>query len=726
VADGRFRLATLMSVLTLWTSGGWAQQQQPPIGSSISLPQTNTGQQQSQAGTNAPSQEKVQPVKSPNGIADVSGVSITSGPEGELFVDVKTSQPTTYHVLQLSNPRRLVLDVDQARQAFHQKTFAAQSPLLSEVRVGQFKEKNPSVVRVVADLTGDPIFDVHSQAGGIRIALKARTSAAHVTKAGVSTTATATPVVKEEKPTPVVAETQTPRTDTVATTKAREEVPSEHVVAQDIMAKLGSAVTNHSEFQSVLPPASGSNEVSASPSSSAPDQSAEAVQASNAAKVLANSTETKVDDAQGQSPGTASLQAEPTHFTGEPISLNLKDVDVKDFIRLIHEISGLNILVDPDVTGSITMVLDNVPWDQALDIVLKNNQLGKTLEGNVLRISRVATLTAQQEAASKLVQAKEDAQPLVTRFVTLNYANAKSVQALFKAWVGGGALSKRGNMVVDDRTNTLIISDIATQIPVLIDILNKLDTKSKQISIEARVVLASKTFERDLSGALNNGWVNKSTSTVTGGATGVGSQVTGVIPSAAAAKAARIVIGQTSTAGFGSYAISNEGARYFINAMIAASEITSDAKTISKPMIVTQNNVAGTVVQGVQIPIQTNINNTITVSYINAALTLNVTPQVTGDGNVFLIIKVENSSPGNLVTGAGISINTQSATTQVLVPDGGTVIFGGVTINGNAANATYVPWLGQIPILGHLFKTSVRSSNDSELIFFVSPKVLPG
>jgi type IV pilus assembly protein PilQ len=371
------------------------------------------------------------------------------------------------------------------------------------------------------------------------------------------------------------------------------------------------------------------------------------------------------------------------------------------------------------------MVLDNVPWDQALDIVLKNNQLGKTLEGNVLRISRVETLTAQQEQASKLVQAREDAQPLVTRFVTLNYANAKTVAALLKQWLGGGALSKRGNALVDDRTNTIILSDIASQIPVLTEILKRLDTKSKQVSIEARVVLASKTFERDLSGALNQGWVNKSSSTVTGGATGVGASVRGNIPTGAAG-ASRITIGQTSTTGFGSYAISNEGARYFINAMLSAAEITSDSKTISKPMIVTQNNIAGTVVQGVQIPIQTNINNTITVTYVNAALTLTVTPQVTGDGNIFMIIKVENSSPGNLVTNAGTSINTQSATTQVLVPDGGTVIFGGVTVNGNAANATYVPVLGQIPIIGHLFKTSTRSTNDSELLFFISPKVLPG
>jgi type IV pilus assembly protein PilQ len=181
-----------------------------------------------------------------------------------------------------------------------------------------------------------------------------------------------------------------------------------------------------------------------------------------------------------------------------------------------------------------------------------------------------------------------------------------------------------------------------------------------------------------------------------------------------------------AVSGFGVFAISNAGARYIINAAIAAEETRGQAKTISRPTIVTQNNVPGTVTQGTQIPIQTTINNTISIQYVNASLTLRVTPQVTEDGNVFLDINVTNARPGTVLTTAGPSIDTQQATTQVLVPDGGTVVFGGVTVTGRTKSATYVPVLGSIPLLGHLFKTSGVSDEDRELLFFVSPKVLPG
>jgi type IV pilus assembly protein PilQ len=181
-----------------------------------------------------------------------------------------------------------------------------------------------------------------------------------------------------------------------------------------------------------------------------------------------------------------------------------------------------------------------------------------------------------------------------------------------------------------------------------------------------------------------------------------------------------------NVAGFGVYAITNAGARYAINAAIVAQETRGQAKTISKPTIVTQNNVPGTVTQGSQIPIQTTINNTISIQYISAALTMKVTPQVTEDGNIFLDINVTNASPGPTLTSAGPSIDTQQATTQVLVPDGGTVVFGGVTVTSRSKSATYVPVIGSIPLIGHLFKVSNVTDNDRELLFFVSPKVLPG
>jgi type IV pilus assembly protein PilQ len=198
------------------------------------------------------------------------------------------------------------------------------------------------------------------------------------------------------------------------------------------------------------------------------------------------------------------------------------------------------------------------------------------------------------------------------------------------------------------------------------------------------------------------------------------------IPSGSTPPAEAITITPARAAGFGAFAITNAGANYIINAAIAAAESKSIAKTISKPTIVTQNNVPGTVTQGAQVPIQTEINRTITVQYINAALTLRVTPQVTDDGFIFLDISVNNSSPGAIVPGVNPVINTQQATTQVLVPDGGTVIFGGITLTTRSKSSSHVPVLGSIPVLGNLFKSSVINESDQELLFFVSPRVLPG
>jgi type IV pilus assembly protein PilQ len=181
----------------------------------------------------------------------------------------------------------------------------------------------------------------------------------------------------------------------------------------------------------------------------------------------------------------------------------------------------------------------------------------------------------------------------------------------------------------------------------------------------------------------------------------------------------------TIGSGWGAIAISNASSRYLINEVLAASETRAQAKTISRPTIVTQNNVQGIVKQGQQIPVQTNVNNTITTTYVDATLTLSVTPQITDDGNVFLIINVTNASVGAVLTTIAPDINTQAATTQVLVPDGGTVVFGGITVTARSKTATYVPWLGSIPILGNLFKTSTVEDNDQELLFFVSPKILP-
>jgi type IV pilus assembly protein PilQ len=628
------------------------------------------------------------PQRTPVTTATVSGISVKAGPAGETFIDVSTTRPTAYNVLHLADPPRLVVDLEGARNGTHQRVYAVASPALRSVRVGQFREGNPPVVRVVADLAGDPTFDVHAQPGGVRVELRSRLSS----PAAVSSPA-------EPAPAPAKAE------EKLVQVAAADPVPPTV------------------DVQSTLPAPAGSPEVSAAPKAEAPAEAPEAVQAAKAAVTLAGSSGAISAAPLGQAAG--STQEQPK-YTGEPISLNLKDVDLKDFFRLIHEISGLNIIVDPNVTGSVTLVLDAVPWDQALDIVLKNNRLGKSLEGNVLRIARVDTLTAEQESTAKLAAAREDAQPLVTVFRPVNYAKASTIATMLKSWVGGGALSKRGNILVDERSNTLIVSDIQTQIPVIESIITRLDKKAKQVQIEARIVYATADFTRELGAALSAGYENKSGTTNTGAASGSGASVSTAIPASGGIPAPTIGIKPAAGTGFGAIAVTNVGARYFISAALAAAETRGRIKTISRPTIVTQNNVPGTVMQGTQVPIQTTINNTISITYVSAALTLKVTPQVTEDGNIFLDVNVDNASLGTVYVGSNPTIDTQRATTQVLVPDGGTVVFGGVTFTQRSRSVTQVPLLGSIPVVGNLFKSSIVRDSDKELLFFVSPKVLPG
>ena len=618
---------------------------------------------------------------------EVQGVSIALDQNGATVVNVATSGRAVYRAFTLENPDRLVVDLEGAQRSGGVTTYQSPSPLLSGVRVGQF---NSSVVRVVADLEDEAAYDVRQDADGVHITLKSLTPVA------------AAPA--EEKS----AETQVAKEMRPAAASNPETVPDT------------ASLVAPASLDSALPIATATS--TAAPKPEVMGEINENVAAEKAAHVISASMDT-VNQAPGQ--GAAASAPETPQYSGEPISLNLKDVDLKDFFRLIHEISGLNIIVDPNVSGSVTMVLENVPWDQALDIVLKNNQLGKTLEGNVLRIAKLSTLTAEQANAAKLVAAREEALPLVTKFMPVNYAKASTLASLIKTWVGGGALSKRGNVLVDDRTNTLIVSDIASQIPVIESIVKKLDTKTKQVAIEARVERVSHDFTRTIGNALELAFTNKSGTSQYGGASGPKS--TGSATASGFGGGGQIGLTTPTMTGFGAFAVSNAGARYIINDVIAAEELKANAKLISKPMIVTQNNVPGDIIQGLEIPVQTNVNNTITITYVQASLQMTVTPQITADGNVFLVIKIQDNTPGTLIPGSpGLPINQQSATTQVLVPDGGTVIFGGVTVNQATDNADYVPVLGKIPVLGNLFKTTQKTQNDLELLFFVTPKILQG
>ena len=421
-------------------------------------------------------------------------------------------------------------------------------------------------------------------------------------------------------------------------------------------------------------------------------------------------------------------------YTGEPISVNLKDVDLKDFFRLIHEISGLNVVLDPMIHGNLTIVLDDVPWDQALDIVLKDNELSRQLDGNVLRIATVETLRKEAEGRRAQIDAEALAvdKVSITRF--LSYAHAKDLLVPLKKFI-----SQRGDIVADERTNSIIVSDIPSVLPQIDRLIQQMDRKTQEVEIEARVVAATRSFARDIGVQLGFGWGN--------GTTGIGG-----VPGTAGTGASPITVnglnplypvmaGGSASSGTNIPLFSNLGATgptsglSLINAtnnmqldmILTMAESRGLLKVLSRPRVVTQNNIQAVVKQGVQIPVVTSaqLNGPPTTTFVSAFLRLTVTPQITSEGTIFLNVDVENTLPNFGITiGGNPELITQQATTQVLVTDGGTVVIGGVIQTQNSLSISQVPLLGDIPYLGNLFKHRTVTTSNQELIFFITPRII--
>jgi type IV pilus assembly protein PilQ len=441
--------------------------------------------------------------------------------------------------------------------------------------------------------------------------------------------------------------------------------------------------------------------------------------------------------ADAQAPAPAPMPEK--RYTGDPISVNLKDVDLKDFFRLIHEISGLNVVLDPSVRGTVTLVLDEVPWDQGLDIVLRNNGLTKEIDGNVLRIATQDTLKREADQRRELVKAQSDAVEPVTVTRVLSYAQANTMVPTMKKF-----LTARGDVYADVRSNTLIIRDIPASIPKVDNLLRQLDRKSQQVEIDARVVQTSRTFARELGtqlaysfGAGNN---------VVGGNSAVGTSpisrlfvpgvstspalIAGAPPSgggAATPVAMPLATSLGATAATSGLTYLFTSKNFALDFMLSAMESRGVGKILSEPKGITQNNEKLTVKQGSQVPIQTNINNTIAVQYVDAVLKLEVTPQITAEGTVFMEITVENTQIDKSISVQGTpALDTQSTQTKVLINDGGTVVIGGVVVTNQNTTVDQVPLLGSVPLIGNLFKHTSISVSTQELMFFVTPRILPG
>ncbi|MFT4191893.1 MAG: type IV pilus secretin PilQ family protein, partial [Comamonas sp.] len=422
-------------------------------------------------------------------------------------------------------------------------------------------------------------------------------------------------------------------------------------------------------------------------------------------------------------------------YSGERLTLNFQRIDVRALLQVIADFTQLNIIVSDSVAGEITLRLKDVPWDQALDIILQARNLGMRKNGTVLWIAPKDELLAKERAELEARAAMRELEPLLTRAFQLNYAKAADIAAQLTRPGSGAAgasgsagssgsggtrlLSARGSVVAEPRTNQIFVSDIATKLDDIEVLLARLDKAMRQVMIEARIVVAEDTFSRDLGVRL-------------GGLSNVGSHASiGSTYSAGSAGATGgdlVNLPATSATGSAvpSIALSlfNSGASRFLNLELQALEVDGKGKVVSSPRVMTADQVKALIEQGTEVPYQEATSSGATsVSFRKANLKLEVTPQITPEGDVILDLDINKDTLGQETTN-GYAINTKHIKTQALVQNGGTIVIGGIFELEENETVSKVPLLGDIPGLGHLFKSRSRSRNKTELLVFITPRVL--
>ena len=414
------------------------------------------------------------------------------------------------------------------------------------------------------------------------------------------------------------------------------------------------------------------------------------------------------------------------NYHGNKLTLKFQNIEVRAVLQLLADFTGLNIVVSDSVKGSVTLRLKNVPWDQALDIILKTKGLAMRREGNVMRIAPASEISSIEQADLVARKRFESLAPLQTEWFQINYAAAKDILKTLKN-KSASLLSKRGKAVVDQRTNALMVKDTPLQLGNIRKLIKRLDIPVRQVLIESRVVIASKDFAKDLGvkfglsgvNAVNNG----NDYVAAGGAQNTDGTLSnslivdmGVAP--AKAKAGRFGI-----------AIGRLGSR-ILQLELSALQAEGRGEVVSSPRLITANQKTAYIEQGIEIPYsESTSSGAATVSFKKAVLSLKVTPQITPDDRVIMDLEIKKDS-ADLKTAIGVAqnvaINTREINTQVLVSNGETVVLGGVYESVRDKKVNRIPFLGKIPVLGFLFRDKVQLNNKSELLIFVTPKIIKG
>jgi len=438
-----------------------------------------------------------------------------------------------------------------------------------------------------------------------------------------------------------------------------------------------------------------------------------------------------------QVPGSGQRQ-----YVGAPVNFDFEDADLRAVLRLFSQFSGLNMIIDPAVQGRVNVLLNDVPWDQALEQILRSNKLGYTVDGTIMRVAPLSVLADEQSQTQKLNEAKALAGELQVKTFPLSYAKADALAPLLTR----SALSARGQIQVDSRTNTLVVMDLPDRLQTAQALLATLDRAQPQVEVEARVVQTNRDFARALgiqwgfngraNSAIgnttgltfpNNGNVGGRVGATTpnsgftqgptdprGGTTGDNTATVVNLPAAGATSAIGLALGSINGA-------------FNLDVALSALENTGKGRVLSTPRLTTQNNQQAEVAQGVQIPIQTVANNTVAVQFRDATLRLQVTPQITAANTVIMNIQVANETPDFTRAVNGIPpINTQRATTTVQVNDGATTVIGGIFVSQEQSQNNRTPYLYRVPLIKWLFQNTSTTDSSTELLIFITPRILRG
>jgi type IV pilus secretin PilQ/predicted competence protein len=624
---------------------------------------------------------------------------------GQLAVTVLADGHLRYQDFFLGNPDRLVVDLRDVASG-PGKVFDMTDQTVKRMRLAQFSATSPKVARLVLELSRRSPYRVVEATDGIKIVFgegaainPAPLAALHEADAvsAASVTAAAPAVAAPAVVVPAVGDGAAPAAPAVMSASLQLDAPPTLAVPVPIAAELPS------------------QNVSGGPS---PE--------SFEAKTIATGEK---------------------KFTGHPISLDFKDGDLQDIFRLFADISGLNVVVNPGVSGKVTLKLTEVPWDQALDLILKTNGLGYTLDDNVIRIAKLADLQKEELDKRKLQEEKALAGDLQVWRKPLSYAKGDALQPT----VQKVALSPRGNITLDARTNTMIITDLPANIEKAKDLILDLDRATPQVEIEARIVVTTRAFSRAL--GIQWGFLNQQVPQF-GSTTNYAFPHSIILNGGALANDSGISptqLGLAGPAGIGptsrGYAVNlpaggantaigvsmgNVLGTFNLDAALTALETHGRGRILSTPKVTTQNNQSAEISQGVDIPYSVitgsqgaAVGNT---QFKKAALTLRVTPQITDAGTVILSVDVQNDSPdfSRAINGQNPPINTQSAKTNVLVNDGATAVIGGIYQATEQTSRGNTPFLGDLPIIGNLFKNKQTRMDNAELIVFITPRIIKG